>query len=148
LLRISNLAPPDDGEMGSLVRLGQMLVDDSPRTWFHLYSLGIAHYRAGQYQPAIGRLRESLDLAPSELLSPLSYPVLAMAHYASGDAALARQALSEAEQVLERWTQARFQPHDAYWVWHRGAEVQWPIVWWDWLEFEHYYREARQLVDG
>jgi tetratricopeptide (TPR) repeat protein len=24
----------------------------------------------------------------------------------------------------------------------------WPVVWWDWLECRHYYREAKLLIDG
>jgi tetratricopeptide (TPR) repeat protein len=78
----------------------------------------------------------------------LSYPVLAMAYYARGELDLAHQALGEAAQALDRWTQSRHGSQNAHSVVHRGAVPTWPVAWWDWLECELLYAEAKQLIDG
>ena len=128
--------------------MAEELVDDSPQNWLCLYSLGVAQYRAGRFEEATERLCESIAAAPDQLLRPLSYPVLALAYHHQGEAALARQSLNDAAQAIDRWTQARYQGHAEHWVMHRGASAQWPISWWDWLECELFYREAKELIDG
>ncbi|HEV3343692.1 MAG TPA: protein kinase [Pirellulales bacterium] len=147
LLRLCNLGPDAENPLQS-VELARNLMDDGPRTWSCLYSLGVAHYRAGQYDEAIRRLRESLDADPACVVRPLSYPVLAMAYYSQGEADLARQALNEAAQALDRWTQRRYESQHRISVVHRGAVATWPVAWWEWLECELFYAEAKQLIDG
>ena len=34
------------------------------------------------------------------------------------------------------------------WVAHEGVGTPWPVAWWDWVEFQLYYREAKLLIDG
>ena len=147
LLRLCNLAADAEEPLES-VELAQNLLADGPRTWICLYSLGLAHYRAGQYDEAIGRLRESLDVDPGSNVRPLSYPALAMAHFARGELDLARQALLDAEHALDHWTQLRYESLYGHSIVHRGAAATWPVAWWDWLECELLYAEAKQLIDG
>jgi len=113
-----------------------------------LYVLGTAHYRAGQYDDAVRRLEEAVAVQPQWPISQLSYPVLAMAHHRLGHEAKARQAIGEAARILHRWTQERYIGHGEDWVTHRGGDAVWPAPWWDYLECQIFYREAKLLIDG
>ncbi len=149
VLRTCILAPGPDADLAQLVDLAQQAMANTPGSWYCLYLLGMAHYRAGQYAPAVRRLRESLRAQPEWAARALSYPVLAMAHHRLGQTAEARQALDAAAEAIARWTRERCQnPGDKCWVHHLGATASWPIAWWDWLECRVYYREARVLIDG
>ena len=147
LLRLCNLAADADDPLQS-VELARNLVDDDPRAWSCLYPLGVAHYRAGQYDEAIRRLRESLDADPAFSAPGLSYAVLAMAYCAQGETELARQALGEVERALDRWMEIRYGSQHEHTVVHRGAVANWPLPWWEWLECQLFYAEAKQLIDG
>jgi serine/threonine protein kinase/Flp pilus assembly protein TadD len=149
VVRTCVMSPGSDTDLGHLVEWAQRTVVHQPRSWFYLYVLGIAHYRAGEYPQAIRRLRASLAGDPNWSGRALSYPVLAMAHQRLGQAAEARQALEEAAKAIDRWTQEMYQtPGQNHWVYHLGAIGYWPIAWWDWLECRFYYREAKILIDG
>jgi tetratricopeptide (TPR) repeat protein len=138
-VRTCALAPDADADFAQLVELVQIAQANTPGNWYELYLLGIAQYRAGQYGQAVQRLRESLAGQPDWDGRALSYPILAMAHHRMGQAAEARQALDAASKALDRWTRERYEAHD----WQA-----WPIPWWDSLECQLYYREAKVLIDG
>src|SRR5439155_9599429 len=88
VIRTCILAPSPDADLAQLVELAQNLMADDPRSWYYLYLLGMAQYRAGQYEPAVRRLRESLLGHHPELgIRAISYPVLAMAHHRLGQTA-------------------------------------------------------------
>jgi tetratricopeptide (TPR) repeat protein len=103
-----------------------------------LYIEGLAHYRAGDYQRAVERLREALTLPPDWPARALCYPAVAMAYHRLGQADEARQALASAEQAIDGWTETML----------RGAVGTMPIAWSDWLEGRHFYHEAKQLLTG
>src|SRR5260370_25827729 len=72
-----------------------------------------------------------------------------MAHHRLGQAAEARQALDAAAEAIDRWIRDRYQnQEEKNWIVHLGATADWPIAWWDWLECQLHYREARMLIDG
>src|SRR5262249_599839 len=81
VIRTCILAPGEGANLAQLVELAQHALEDSPGSWYTLYLLGVAQYRAGQYAPAVRRLRESLRGHPDEAARAISYPVLAMAHH-------------------------------------------------------------------
>ena len=142
----SVLAPGPDADLSRLVDQSKGFVAHSRTSASH-YILGTAHYRAGQYEQAIQRLREAL--AASDWRNRLvAYPVLAMAHHRQGQVAEARKALDEAATVLDQWTQERYQDKGEDSVMRMGAEPVWPTSWWHCLECELYYREAKLLIDG
>jgi serine/threonine protein kinase/Flp pilus assembly protein TadD len=148
VIRTCILAPGPDADFAQLVELAQHALDDSPGS-YRLYLLGIAQYRAGQYEPAVRRLRESLRGPPDWVGREISYPVLAMAHHRLGQTAAARQALDAAAKAIDRWTRERYEnQEEMHWIHHLGATAYWPITWWDWLECQLYYREASVLIDG
>jgi tetratricopeptide (TPR) repeat protein len=76
----------------------------------------------------------------------INYPVLAMAYHKLGRKAEARQALDDAARTIDQWTLDRYQNASGNWVVHQGATGFWPIFWWDVLECQLYYREARALM--
>ena len=133
----SVLAPGPDADLSRLVELSQDFVAHF-RTSTALYILGTAHYRAGQYEQSVQRLREAL--AASDWRNRfLAYPVMAMAHHRLGQADEARTALDEAAKVLDQWTQERYQDKREDSVLRMGAEPVWPVWWWHFLECQLYY---------
>jgi tetratricopeptide (TPR) repeat protein len=108
------------------------------------YVLGIAHYRAGQYEEAIAHCHEASD---GRTAPELNYPILALAYARLGQMDSARSALATAAQSRERWVQDLFNSGRDNWVVHQGATATWPIDLLEWLEFELYSREAAGLLD-
>jgi serine/threonine protein kinase/tetratricopeptide (TPR) repeat protein len=144
LIRACVLDPDPGDDSAARAELAHRLVAGDP-TFFHLYLLGIAEYRAGRHEEAVRRLQEALKAYPAW---PMPYPVLAMARHRLGQAAEARQALESAERVLDQWTRERYEKQEDSWFNHLGATAFWPVGWWDYLECQHYYREAKLLIDG
>jgi serine/threonine protein kinase/Flp pilus assembly protein TadD len=148
LVRTCVLGPDPGADLGPLADLGQTLVAGR-RTWYELYLLGIAQHRAGHPEEAVRLLRESLTTPPDWTSRALNYPVLAMAHHRLGQTAEARQALDEAAGALDGWTSQMYHAQGPNpWVGQVGASGSWPLAWWDWLECQLYYREARVLIEG
>jgi eukaryotic-like serine/threonine-protein kinase len=132
------LQPQGATEAGDVVQLAeQALASEPQREWF-LHVLGAAHYRAGQYDQALRRCRESLEAAPSWHGHMQNWLVLAMAHQRLGQTEEARQWLEKAVQWWE--TIAQGTPKTAV-----VAPSLHPS---DWLEFLILYPEAQALVQG
>jgi serine/threonine protein kinase/Flp pilus assembly protein TadD len=148
VVRTCVLSPSGDADLARLVELAEQRLASEPRGWYPLYLLGIAQYRAGEHDKAARRLQESLAGHPEWDLRALSYPVLAMALHRSGRAAEARHALDAATAAIDRWMEVRLLVPDWRWMDHHGAGTRWPVAWWDWLEFQIYFREARLLIKG
>ena len=138
---------PDDVEQ--LVELAQQCADRAPGNWHELYLLGLAQYRAGSFEESALALRQSLTGLPDWRGRSISYPVLAMAQLQLGNTDDARKSLQSAADAIDRWTQEMYEPPGRRgWAVNQGAAAVWPIVWWDWLECQIYYREAKTLIDG
>jgi WD40 repeat protein len=75
------------------VELAQQAVELAPKEGFYWNTLGVAHYRAGNYQDSIAALEKSRQLNAGQLAA-LDYLLLAMAHWKLGhkDEALAWRA--------------------------------------------------------
>jgi tetratricopeptide (TPR) repeat protein len=144
-LRSSLLVPDPAADLSELIELAREAA--TPRVWSMPYVLGIAHYRAGQYDEVIRRLQE-WAAQPHWPIRLLSYPVLAMAHHHLGHETEARQALDEAARILDRWTQERYASQGESWETHPRGDAVWPAAWWDYLECQLFYAEARRLIDG
>jgi serine/threonine protein kinase/Flp pilus assembly protein TadD len=149
MLRTVLLNPDSEEGQEELARAAEGLVVTAGH-WHFLYLAGIAHYRAGHHEQAVRRLQESQKADPA---SPsgraLSNPVLAMAHHRLNQAAAARQTLEVARRALDRLSEEMYRKTDnRHWVHHLGAVGYWPVAWWDWMESQIYYREAKRLIDG
>jgi WD40 repeat protein/tetratricopeptide (TPR) repeat protein len=108
---------------------------DPKAAWSH-YVLGLAEFRAGRYDQAVGHLGESLKLGKTWIAAPLNGPVLAMAHHRLGRR-------DEARSWLKR---AHGRPSDAA----DGAAAVLGLssraLWWDRVEFQLLLREADTLL--
>jgi tetratricopeptide (TPR) repeat protein len=114
------------------------LEHDNAPWWFHV--AGIAHYRAGQFEKAIGRLQESLK-NPGWQSGPghASELGIALAHHRLGHAQEARQWLDKAEQWYDKAVQdALASPYG------RATLYHWP----EWPSFVVLRREAHKVILG
>jgi WD40 repeat protein/tetratricopeptide (TPR) repeat protein len=124
--RLGMLSPQGVMEPAQVLHWAEQAVASQPRCAWYLHTLGAAHYRAGNWDQAIRRCRESqeADLGwPGRVLNEL---MLAMAHQRQGHAGEAQQWWKKAAQ--DRWQAAapRARPSD-------------------WLELNVLYREAKAL---
>lgn len=71
-----------------------------------------------------------------------------MAHHRLGHETEARQALGEAARILDRWTEQRYAGQREHWAIHPRLDADWPAPWWDYLECQLIYAEARTMIDG
>jgi serine/threonine protein kinase/lipoprotein NlpI len=144
-LRASLLVPDPAANLSELIELAREAA--TSRNGSMPYVLGIACLRAGGYDEVV-RLLQQWAAEPHWAIRFLSYPVLAMAHHHLGHETEARQALAEAAHILDRWTQERFVGQGGNWEIHPRGDVVWPAPWWDYLECQLFYAEARRLIDG
>jgi tetratricopeptide (TPR) repeat protein/serine/threonine protein kinase len=131
------VAPDPVVEAAQLVQLAQRAAEGEPRPWI-LNAVGVAHYRAASYDQAIQAIHDALPLDPN-WNKIWHYPYLAMAHHRLGQAELAREELQTAGQDLDKWVQRWFTGGVA------GRPDWW---WWNYLEGQMRYREAKELIDG
>ena len=150
LVRVCVLTQATDAgaaEARQLVTFSERLVEYHPSSSYSLLILGTAQLRAGHCERAVESLRRTIAIDDWEPRL-LAWPTLAIAYHRLGRSAEAREALSEAAAVLARWNQTRARPRGEPWVFHYGAGGHWPVPWWDWLEFDLRYLEARRLIEG
>jgi serine/threonine protein kinase len=136
-VRACVLDPDPKIDAADLVQHAERVVRYQKIHW-HFYVAGLAHYRAGQYEQAVERLQESLTVDPNWRARAINYPALAMAYHRLGKSKEAREALVSAEKAIDEWIETMM----ASPVYFR------PIPWMDWLECQHYFREAKQLLTG
>ena len=96
------------------------------------YILGLAHYRAGEWDNAISRLNESVQASPGSAWA--KWPALALAHYRRGDGEQAKVWLAQAE----KWLQEQSAAGSEYGLF-RGS---------DWFDFQIVIRKARSTLRG
>jgi tetratricopeptide (TPR) repeat protein len=97
--------------------------------------LGLAHYRAGQHDEAIEVLRESNKGNWLSTAKAQNHLVLAMAHYAAGRQAEAREWLQRARGMIDK--AQRMTPKKAL----RLAPP-------DWIALAVLFREAEEKIEG
>jgi tetratricopeptide (TPR) repeat protein len=125
-------------DAAELVKQGEKAVAGSPRTAWHLYALGAAHYRAGQYRRAIQRLEESIKAQPTWAAIGLDWFMLAMTHHQLGHKKESREWLGKAIKWMDKLSESTFQ----------GNTINLPIYWHDWAECQMLRREAESLLKG
>src|SRR5262249_20379747 len=120
-VRACGLAPDVVPDPSIPVRLMEQLVAMN-RTGSGLYALGLAHFRAKQYEQAIKRLEESRKVDPSwDEQTCVNGLVLALAHHRLGHAHEARKYLETTVARVERGTREKglspsFPPHIVDWL--------------------------------
>jgi serine/threonine protein kinase/predicted Zn-dependent protease len=145
LVRACVLTPESRADPVDLARKAEAIVAVEPQVAWFRHALGAAYYRAGKYEKAVERLRESLDAHPNWGAGPINYPYLAMAYHRLGRHDEARRALDAAQAALDQWTDARHEAsRRSYWVISQGATDYWPVFWWDWMVGQITCGEARR----
>jgi WD40 repeat protein/serine/threonine protein kinase/tetratricopeptide (TPR) repeat protein len=140
--RIATMSPSSAPEPARVVALAEEAAASAPKdTWdpkaaWYLHTLGVAHYRAAQFDQAARRLHESIDASPNSPAQVVNWLALAMTHQRLGEFAEARQWLDRATHWLEHSTEEGhgrsfddIHPHDR-------------------LTCLLLLREAKQLLDG
>jgi tetratricopeptide (TPR) repeat protein len=118
-----------------IVERAQKTVHASPAPW-NLHALSLAHYRNGEFQPAIERALESNGGNWSGSANALNWVVLAMAHARLGHEADARRSLQQALDLAGRASP------------QQSPGVNWPdMAPPEFVEFELLRREAEELIN-
>lgn len=111
------------------------------------YLQALANCRAGRYEAALERCRQSLEAVDGSICRELNYPIQAIAYQGLGRMDDAKQALAQAESTLDGWTRLRFDAESPdHWTLSMGATDAWPVSCWDWLELTNYIGEARKRL--
>jgi serine/threonine protein kinase/tetratricopeptide (TPR) repeat protein len=101
----------------------------------NLFVLGLAHYRAGQWDQAIARFEQSIKAEPAWHEATVQNGLgLALAHYRRGDAADARQWLKNSVDRLEQGTR------------DKGMALSFPSYFPDWITCRILRIEAEELI--
>jgi serine/threonine protein kinase/Flp pilus assembly protein TadD len=106
------------------------------KTPSRLTTLGTAYYRAGQCDKALACVRES-QARDENWEKTWNHSILAMAHRGNNQPDLARRALDAAAAAQEQRIQGML-----------SAPGHLPTYWWNILESDVHYREAKKLIDG
>ena len=104
---LAALAGDSAVELDQLVELAEQAVAANPGSPAELCTLGLAHYRAGQFGHAIERLRESIDMPTSGDESVIGWLGLALTYHRQGKKDEARSWFEKAVQWTERHKLAR-----------------------------------------
>jgi serine/threonine protein kinase len=129
------LVPGSVPDPGRLVSLAEQAVAAGHRGPERLFRLSLAEYRAGRFDEAVRRARESLASLPEGDNGPVAAidaAILAMAHHRLGQTGEARRRLDEIAGIdwraIERWPD--------------------PQAWWQRSDFLVLKREAIELFTG
>jgi tetratricopeptide (TPR) repeat protein len=134
LARTWGLAPQSPADARQAVRWGEQAVAWQPRLGWYLHTLGLAHYRAGQFDKALRRLQES-DRSGWGNATVVNWLALALVHQRLGQTKPARQWLDKAADWLDKAAPKK-----------PGQLAPLPAT--DWLEAQVLRREAEDLVKG
>jgi tetratricopeptide (TPR) repeat protein len=134
LARTCSLASGGTSNAQQVIDWGKLALGRSPKAGVYLHTLGLAHYRAGEYSKALARFQQSDESKWGEA-TVLNWLGLALAHQRLGHA-------SEAH----RWRDKAVQ-------WLDGAAAKKPgepvsLAAKDWLEAQVLRREAETLSNG
>jgi WD40 repeat protein/tetratricopeptide (TPR) repeat protein/serine/threonine protein kinase len=132
------LLPRGVADAAEPIQLAENAVAGAPRNQSYLYTLGTAHYRAGQYKRAIRRLHESIDANPQWPAIGLDWFMLAMAHHRLGQKKVAKAWLDKATEWMDKNTQGGLV----------GYRISILLSWHDWAECQLLRREAESLFKG
>ena len=120
-IRAAVLAPDAVPDSALLVQLTKKAMKET-RTADRLFTLGMAHYRAAQFNDALARLEEAVRVDPAWThRTCVTGLALALVHHRLGHEEEAREWLERTVEQLERsqhakWPAVHFPTHPADWV--------------------------------
>ena len=95
------LAPKAVSDPTVPIELAARAVSSNPCQW-HLYTLGMAHFRAGQLDEAAERFHESLKTEPTWTARFLNWLGLALVHHERGETEKAQKSFGEGVELMEQ----------------------------------------------
>ena len=128
MARACAVGPVDAVDVARIVDWAEQAVQDERLPW-RLHTLGLAHYRAGQFDLAIENLKEANGPNWGKMGRAQNWLVLAMTHQRLGHFDEAQQCLETARQLI-----AQFQPKKP------DDPVEVPVP--DWIDTQVLSREA------
>ena len=131
LARIAGMSPPGTLDPARAVQWGKQAVDSNPQVSWYIHSLGLAHYRAGQFDLALQRFQESQN--GNWNYGELNHFGRALAENRLGHAANAQESLAQGLAWLQKLT-----PKD--------PDKPTQLFATDWLEAQLLRREAERLI--
>jgi tetratricopeptide (TPR) repeat protein len=102
LARVCVVGPQSGATPGQMVQWAKMRGANQPPPAWSLHALGAAYYRAGRPEPAVDRLRESLEAQQDWPGHVMTWAFLALAHGRLGHAEEARRWLAKTDEWLEQ----------------------------------------------
>jgi tetratricopeptide (TPR) repeat protein len=96
------LAPEAIADPIRALELAKQARSDSPQPPWFIYTLGMAHLRAGELEEAARRFLEALDVTPTWEAHFLNWLGLALAQHQRGESVEARQSFGKAVELMER----------------------------------------------
>jgi serine/threonine protein kinase/tetratricopeptide (TPR) repeat protein len=134
LIRTLALAPQPVMPPAEMVLRSHQVVKNNANAW-HLHALALAHFRAGEYDLAIQRARESDTMLWHAPARAQNWLLLALAHQRLGHTDEARSWQDRALQAIEQEIPA-----------NTGSRLSVPVP--DWLEAEVLRREVEAALRG
>jgi tetratricopeptide (TPR) repeat protein len=131
------LTPDAVPDLRAALRLAEIAAAKPPAYAWTYYTLALAHLRAGQFDAAIRRARQSMELDPNWHATALNRVVLALAHARLDHAAEARRWLETTRRDPDRPSPGG-RPVEAL-----GLTADW----WDWADVLLLRREAEELLE-
>jgi serine/threonine protein kinase/Flp pilus assembly protein TadD len=134
--RILSLGPAEGEAREQGAQWAERAVAAAPTNAWYLHCLALAHYRAGRYDQAIRRLKESQKVGP-DWGGPLNPLLLALCHQALKQPAEAQDARRKADEWLDKINRDR--PKSEADLPPPGFSLS------DWLEYQVLRREAERM---
>jgi tetratricopeptide (TPR) repeat protein len=132
-LRVRTIHPRGSADQGALLMLAQSAYDEEVNNW-NAQNIGMAHYRAGEFEDALSRMKQAQELCEWCLF----WPALAMTHHQLGHAEEARLWLDKADTFFRDFVPASGE----------RLNLEQDPYWQDWAYFEVMLQEARTLIEG
>jgi len=139
VVRTCALSPTATADPAVLLRLANKAIERDPKHWY-FHAMGLAHYRAGRFEDAIGAIEGAVKLEPTWDATVLNWLVLGMAHLQLGRPIESRQWLGRAFlwiDRVEKQNKDTDQTIDAL-----------PMHFDDWLECQLLRAEADALIES
>jgi WD40 repeat protein/tetratricopeptide (TPR) repeat protein len=131
LARIAGMSPPGVLDPARAIQWGKQAVDATRQVPWYIHALGLAYYRAGQFDLALQRFQESQN--GNWNYDGLSHFGRALAEYRLGHAGNAQESLAQGLAWLKNFTPAK-------------PDEPTPLFATDWLEAQLLRREAEALI--
>jgi serine/threonine protein kinase len=135
--RIVLWSPGPDADFRPMIAALEKRTSAPNCVFFDRFLHGVAAYRAGEHALAAQMLREVLA-DESWVARTVDAPILALAHHRLGQNQEAQRAMALADALHDHWCQLLYEGPVGF--------AHWP--WWDWLEFQLNYREAKTAFTG